>query len=797
MKGLPKMETYLYDKGPYLISGINAHLLNWIQTSPLAQRAFCVTPVHADDHFSGQLYDSVSALVEDLAEMFGASQEWQIVKADMLTQKLWRAHPEFGPYPCKGFLMDLQWDGTFYPGYRDHVLHQVNVMLIGLYLYDRCAPLQKAIRGEIGSETETAKEPLQLDEEFLRRWLAASLIHDVGYILENERVCPVSQSRGERRYQNSVKTLWDEFLELINNYLTYPIAHTLSEQHEIQTASATESTIVKENGLPPGYKLEAINDLLKYEPVNGSRRSRVLADLNVYAKKVGLPINNNADGHILEDYFSATQRDSQVNRGPYRDHGIASALLFVNGWRSFKDRLYEINNNDQARNAFQENKGFGSIDLVSLSERLDWNTIRSAAGAVALHNINAEQRHIPGYTSENLNPFARIEYKGPNSCPLAFLLALSDTLQNWGRPRFSRFRKEGENLQPSDIHLECKNDMIYVSFRKSPEKEFQRLKDGLGAILNKNDYTGLLKLESEFDFTPKYPSSLSAKTTKANGEKHSQKKDRTQQGQTIPKKIKFKIKDLTGVDPVQRNMHLCANPLTPDSKKRRYCAHQWQSLHLTSELRRSIEAIGEIAQLYQKLTKFFKEIEQIVRLLKKPMHSTRTMWDELLDFDWYNLKNIVQDLNAFMDPKCPRSNDVPGPMSGKERLYAVLLTKVWSDEKGSQYQTFVEGYDGIPSVVDFFNSYKLGRKRCTKRAYKEAEKHIATIQLVRRSSSNIQTLLRRRIEQHYLSSKFIKKEFSDICQKDPDEWPQIYEETKITGYLTHLQVKDTRIWRSE
>ena len=89
--------------------------------------------------------------------------------------------PELGPYPFLDTLSDFEFNRKFYPDYREHVNHQLRVFWLGQYLFGMCGPIRERVLAEIGAGDEAAGTA-----EFLRRWCACAIYHDIGYVLECE-----------------------------------------------------------------------------------------------------------------------------------------------------------------------------------------------------------------------------------------------------------------------------------------------------------------------------------------------------------------------------------------------------------------------------------------------------------------------------------------------------------------------------------------------------------------------------------------------------------------------------------
>ena len=93
-------------------------------------------------------------------------------------------------------LPDLEYSNKFYPGYRDHTIHSLQVYLLGWYFYLNCGPLHDSIvqllrlRGTDGGTLSDL-------EIFREWWTTTALWHDWGYPFEATAIISKSNFRAQ------------------------------------------------------------------------------------------------------------------------------------------------------------------------------------------------------------------------------------------------------------------------------------------------------------------------------------------------------------------------------------------------------------------------------------------------------------------------------------------------------------------------------------------------------------------------------------------------------------------------
>ncbi len=411
----------------YRFHGPNATLIDWLDASPLAQKALEKARIEAPT-----LYRALS----------NHNPEAQSQSGKEAIKRLWHAYPELGPYPFLETLSDYEFSGKFYSNYREHVLHQLRGYWLGLYLFDTCGPIREAVLRETGEDNEAAAT-----DAFLRRWCACAIYHDIGYILENED----ANSPGG--------AAWQETCRILNETLYTPLS-TLPRLRKAGLTEVLERLIVEEKRIWRGR----MTSLIETEKHAGK-------DLLAHIDDYGLKARLGYEGSPFRVYYTYafSQAPETVKRPRFRDHGIASALLLLKTWSDFREYVEQIS--DCSDHPLLADV---SACLTDLNNRLAAGEadIFCAAAAIALHNVTPSlwDRSDAAAHGLTLDRFKiRLVEHGPSPCstPLAFLLALTDTLQTWDRPRFRAIREDDTpGLSDQDMELWVENNKIHLYFKQ-------------------------------------------------------------------------------------------------------------------------------------------------------------------------------------------------------------------------------------------------------------------------------------------------------------------------------------------
>lgn len=404
--------------------GASADLLVWCHGSELASRVLSEARLGEDD----------------LILALGAPQHAERVeRSKRVIQQLWGAHAGLGPYPFLDALSEFEFDRLFYPDYRDHVCHQLKVFLLGLMAYEGCAPLRTALDETLQLPAADARGA------FAVRWLVTAVYHDIGYVLENEHAVE-SDGKGWRR------TCAD-----LNATLDAPLSRTraLAEQisAEIERRVANDLQIFRLRvASPADIEREADFDLCELLRPEGEQAGLTAA---------GEP----KPPH--RRYYDYALAHAPAGRPRFRDHGIASALLLLRTWRAWADYVRRLQPH------------FGVALLHDARDQLDavaaaiatlGETVRAAAGAMALHNVNPtiwnrEDALAHGLTLSRFR-IRLVDREHGRHSPLAFALGLVDSLQDWDRPRF---RAGGAIRLDQDLSIRATGDRLALHVFRDAE----------------------------------------------------------------------------------------------------------------------------------------------------------------------------------------------------------------------------------------------------------------------------------------------------------------------------------------
>ncbi len=440
MSDTPNRIMRTVDGREYIFYGPNATLVHWMGTSDLASAVM-----------------GKAGLGEEV--MFRAlstrNPEDGMLAGKAAIKALWYAWPELGPYPFLDTLSDFEFNREFYPDYREHVNHQLRVFWLGLYLFEMCGPIRERVLAEIGAGDAAAGVA-----EFLRRWCACAIYHDIGYVLE----CEGANEPGG--------AAWNRICQVVNDTLHAPLSG-LPMFSERLGADAEHSAIDDIEIHRP--KIKSLRSIELH------KRQDLLDRIAGYGAGAGLGKSDGDGKSSFRRYYdyAMSHRPLGGGRDPFRDHGIGSAMLLMKIWSDFSEYVGKVSEAAAGHHLFQ---GVAE-DVLGLKERLAdaENSIVAAAGAIALHNITPsiwDRADTLGYDLTLHNNFC-IRFhedglKGPlAAAPMAFLLGFADTLQTWDRPKFRALGKEDiPGLADQDMQLHVEEAKVFLAFR-----EDERFKD--------------------------------------------------------------------------------------------------------------------------------------------------------------------------------------------------------------------------------------------------------------------------------------------------------------------------------
>lgn len=348
-------------------------------------------------------------------------------------RKIWLADPALGVPPFVDAVFRDEQDHVFYSKYRDHVVHTLQVYLLGLDIYYGQPLLRDILDRDAGAG------------RFLRRWTIAALGHDHGYIAE---------AQGRFAIPEPLRPLLRTPLSAFEKMVPAGVQNQLGSY-----------TIIR------NWPADFLDDLEQYEGTD------LLATI---ATKCGsMPLGTGINP--LTDYYDFV-KDQGLSA---RDHGIMSVLLLLQLHYRLRSQLAGIDwaslPNDALTNEEQAFLSRMSAALPTAQEDLEW-----ACVAIAVHNVRRdiwtrEQKDLAAARFRlRLDQF-RISFE---ASPLPWFLALCDTLQCWNRPQAKGNEDAVERFYPeSMINLEHSASGIVLQFldeethlSQTAESRFHRLR---------------------------------------------------------------------------------------------------------------------------------------------------------------------------------------------------------------------------------------------------------------------------------------------------------------------------------
>jgi L-asparaginase len=359
----------------------------------------------------------------ELEEALGSQDNHtRALKSIELIRKIWWSDPGLGTPPVVDIVHQDEQDHVFYPAYRDHVVHSLQVYLLGLDLYYAQPELREIL------------EQHRSGVRFLRRWKVAALAHDHGY---------GGEVKGRFQVPEPLRRLLKAPLLAFQGRLPVGVQGRLGSYTTVRN-----------------WPADFLDELLEFE---GERLlDRVVAHSG--------PTSLGAGDNPLQDYY-----DFAKDQGPGgRDHGIMGVLILLQLHRRLRSQLQGIQWESVPRDALTERereflKGL-TRDMADAAE-----DVETACTAIAFHNIrrgvwSREQREFAAANFKLRLAEYRISLK---ESPLAWFLAFCDTLQCWNRPQAKGDARAADRFYP-DERVELAHAAKRVLLRFVDEQEHLR-----------------------------------------------------------------------------------------------------------------------------------------------------------------------------------------------------------------------------------------------------------------------------------------------------------------------------------
>ena len=363
--------------------------------------------------------------------------------------EIWTGFPGLGCPPVLESLYEEEEQRTLYDGYRDHIVHSLQVYLLGLDMLYALPQLRHRLEG-VGTGFANLK----------RRWAVVALGHDQGYVIA---------AASDARTPPSLKELLDDPLLGLQGINRGVVAQ-----------------IKKYRDFDPG-PTEFIENLTEYQNI---------AILKSLATKLPDELFGE-DPDALEKFYRFKEKSGF--KGP--DHGIASALIIQQMHR----RLCQLFGSIQWKKISSQHVSPVIVRQLQETAKETENSqadIAVASQAIALHNINSSLKKneldvAAGVFGLDLSRF-RLSL---SKTPLAWLLGFCDTLQCWNRPVVIP-NTEGEKtfIEASEISIDYRNDYMWLTFHNealevqaSRPSPYWKHRQEMAQLLNENDLGFLLQ----------------------------------------------------------------------------------------------------------------------------------------------------------------------------------------------------------------------------------------------------------------------------------------------------------------
>jgi len=400
-----------------------------------------------------------------------------------LMSDIWAAAGCFGAYPFVEILAVLEQGQAFHPSHRDHVVHQLRVFLLGLWIWEHCPKVCAAMQAEPQWGAVNT-------DQFRRRWVAAALFHDLGYLFE---AAPPDKD----------VFLGKRVVVEIERWLENPLHLWLARSEGPGLGAQRERSLARRARVQAPL-LGSFPELLR----DDASEAPTLAPL----EPTGTAAGAYAPDRPLSRWLDLCKGLAPQGRPVFWDHGLTGAALLLQLHGHLVRTLPAL-----SRVLDDQPTGTQDPDLAPRVAQLAAQVIeaqadaRCAAAAIALHNLD------PGlWTPDRIEAFAKLDLSAfaitLQALPMPFLLRLVDTLQDWERPAYDMHRPHAP-LYDQDIWLQPWRGGLGLAFpidkelamTGHPASRFQRLIADLDRGLAPADCRALLH-ERPVDIAPSRPS---------------------------------------------------------------------------------------------------------------------------------------------------------------------------------------------------------------------------------------------------------------------------------------------------
>jgi L-asparaginase len=377
-------------------------------------------------------------------EALGSLDEHKRRRAALsLIGKIWNAHPGLGPSPVLEILYTDEEERKLYDSYRDHIVHSLQVYILGLDILHGLPDLRRQLEGTSGFAA------------LKRRWAIASLAHDQGYIFT---------SRPEGKTPESLRRLLQNPLLGIHG----------AERGWIEDFDRYHKFV-------PG-QIDYLQNLLSFDGHDVLTELEKRVPISVLGPTL-TPLTAFYEFSLRTGFFS-------------HDHGIVSALLLEQLHRRLRVLLGSVDWESVPRRHHD--------NLRAMHKHLEtaFPDVTEAAVAMALHNVNSSLRREHLDQAQALHQLNISHFRLTLAdTPLAWFLAFCDVLQCWNRPVIvQKADADPNSIEPEGVCISYDRAHMWLSFsneetelkaaRPSPYWVMRRQ---LAAQLNEGDLAFLLE----------------------------------------------------------------------------------------------------------------------------------------------------------------------------------------------------------------------------------------------------------------------------------------------------------------
>lgn len=379
-------------------------------------------------------------------DALGALDEHKRRKASLsLIGKIWKAHPGLGPSPVLEILYTDEEERKLYDSYRDHIVHSLQVYILGLDILHGLPDLRRQIEGTSGFAS------------LKRRWAVAALAHDQGYIFTSRREGKTPEAL-RRLLQNPLLGLYDAEQGWIEDFDRY---------HKFVPG--------------PIDFLQTLTTFDGHDILTELERNIPMAVLG----PTPTPLTAFYNFSLQTGYFA-------------HDHGIVSALLLEQLHRRLRSLLGSVDWPSIPAHHAKWREMHKHLETASAD-------VTAAATAMALHNINSQLRGEKLDQAEALHQLDIRHFRLTlNETSLAWFLAFCDILQCWNRPAIVRkVDAVPTSIEPEDVSISYDRVHMWLSFaneeselRAARPSPYWVMRRQLASQLNEGDLAFLLEGEA-------------------------------------------------------------------------------------------------------------------------------------------------------------------------------------------------------------------------------------------------------------------------------------------------------------